>query len=193
MPRKLTPVGKAAFIYRTMIRPYGFLIFSILTALFLASCATRKEAPVKLERANVLPLELNDRFQFRKIKLMFFDPDQAGEVVTRSEPLAFERRRMEWGAITQWDRQQRFGNYFSFFWRTSERADVTVRLEFRQAALGNTVLAQELYYPAARGSFHSEFKVVGDDYYEFGRVTMWRALLIVDGRIVALRQSFLWK
>ena len=88
---------------------------------------------------------------------------------------------------------ERYGNYFTFFWRTQKTTDVTVRLEYRQAALGNYVMAQERHYPEARGSHHTEFRVTGDDYLEMGRVTSWRALLIVDGRIVALTQSFIWK
>jgi hypothetical protein len=54
------------------------------------------------------------------------------------------------------------------------------------------VQARELSYPAAKGSFKSEFKVIGDDYNEDGRVTAWRAILIENGKIVGLNQSFLW-
>jgi hypothetical protein len=43
------------------------------------------------------------------------------------------------------------------------------------------------------GSRKSSFEVTGDEYLESGRVTAWRALLIVDGKIVALRQSYMWK
>ena len=74
---------------------------------------------------------------------------------------------------------QRYGNYYTFFWRTSQRADVTVRLEYRQSALGNYVMAMERYYPEAKGSYRSEFNTAGDEYLEFGRVTSWRVVLIV--------------
>ena len=79
------------------------------------------------------------------------------------------------------------GTITQFFWRTSEQADVTVRLEYRQAALGNYVMAVERYYPQAKGSYKSEFDTAGDEYLENGRVTSWRVLLIVNGRIVALQ------
>jgi len=164
----------------------------ILLSLALCSCAsTPKIEATKLEKANILPLSLNDNFQFRKIKLYFFNDQPFPQ--TTSEPAIFEYQRMTYGAITDVDRRQRYGNYFSFFWRTSERADVTVRLEYRQAALANYVMAQERYYPNAHGSYQSDFTVIGDDYQEFGRVTSWRALLIVNGRIVALRQSYMWR
>ena len=157
----------------------------------LAACSTVPEPATHLERATVLPLALNDNFQFRKVKRYFFN--HLPIPPTTSETLQFEQTRMSWGAVNDLERQQRYGNYFTFFWRNTEEADVTVRFEYRQAGLGNHVMAQERYYPAARGSHQSDFTVTGDEYLEAGRVTNWRALLIVDGKIVGLRQSFLWK
>jgi hypothetical protein len=157
----------------------------------LAACSTVQEPATHLEKASVLPLALNDNFQFRKVKLYFFSPTPPP--ITTSEPVLFDQIRMTWGALDHYDTEQRYGNYFTFFWRNRVEADVTVRLEYRQAGLGNHVMAQERYYPAARGSHQSDFTVTGDEYLEAGRVTAWRALLIVDGKIVGLRQSFLWK
>jgi hypothetical protein len=167
------------------------LLGIFITTIVFCSCSTVEVPATKLEKAKILPLELQDAFQFRKVKMYFYDPSTP--LVTSSEPVVFERKRVEWGALDNFDRTQRYGNYFSFFWRTSQEADVTVRLEYRQAALGASVMAMERYYPAARGSVRSDFEVNGDDFSEFGRVTSWRALLIVDGRIVALTQSFMWR
>jgi hypothetical protein len=38
----------------------------------------------------------------------------------------------------------------------------------------------------------SEFQIIGDDYEQDGKITAWRALVIENGKIVALNQSFLW-
>jgi hypothetical protein len=54
------------------------------------------------------------------------------------------------------------------------------------------VQAQEVQYKGAKGSLKSSFKVVGDDYQQDGHVTAWRAIIIENGKIVALNQSFLW-
>jgi hypothetical protein len=164
----------------------AFLLLSLL-----ASCSTPQGPAAKLEKASVLPLELNDNFQFRKTKLYFLNADPVP--VTESEPVLFEREWMMWGAVDRYQREKRYGNYFTFFWRTSEPADVTVRFEYRQSALSNYVMAMERYYPEAKGSYQSAFTTAGDEYLEFGRVTSWRVLLIVDGRIVALNQSFMWR
>jgi len=166
------------------------LAFALLSLAF-SSCSTPPEPATKLQKAAVLPLEINDKFQFRKIKQAYFTADRAP--ATDSEPVLFERQRLEWGAVDRYQLERRYGNYYTFFWRTSEQADVTVRMEYRQAALGNYVMAMERYYPQAKGSYRSEFSTAGDDYWENGRVTSWRVLLIVDGRIVALRQSFMWR
>ncbi|HEY5742914.1 MAG TPA: hypothetical protein VIS99_10260 [Terrimicrobiaceae bacterium] len=166
------------------------LAFAFLS-LALASCSTPTERATKLEKAAVLPLELNDNFQFRKTQQAYYTQDPPPR--TDSEPVNFERQRLQWGAVDRYQLEKRYGNYYTFFWRTSERADVTVRMEYRQAALGNYVMAMERYYPQAKGSFKSEFTTAGDDYWENGRVTSWRILLIVEGRIVALRQSFMWR
>lgn len=163
----------------------------ILAALCFSGCAGPQGPATKLEKANVLPLALDDAFQFRKVKRYLHG--EGIPVLTQSEMVLFERRRYDYGAYTAFDRDLRRGNYFTFFWRAAKRADVTVRFEYRQAALGNYVMAEERYYPNAKGSYHSEFNIIGDAYRENGQVTAWRALLIVDGRIVALKQSFMWK
>lgn len=167
--------------------------FSVLLclALAVAGCSTPEEPANKLEKANVLPLALDDSYQFRKIQQSTFDNTKTPPT-TLSEAESFERARNYWGAINNWEMIQRNGNYYNFFWRTGKTSDVTIRFEYRQAGLANYVMAKERYYPGVRGSRKSTFQVTGDEYLESGRVTAWRVLLIVDGKIVALRQSYMW-
>mgnify|MGYP006284695827 CR=1 FL=1 len=70
--------------------------------------------------------------------------------------------------------------------------EVTIRLEYRQQKLGNHVQALDVRYPSPSGTIHTEFSVLGDDYYQDGPVVAWRVLLIRAGRIVGVQQSFLW-
>ena len=84
------------------------------------------------------------------------------------------------------------GSIFVFLWRSTRKADLTVRFEFRQQGLGAFVQAKELDYKGAKGSFRSEFDVIGARYKEEGQVNGWRVLLIENGKIVGLTQSFLW-
>lgn len=167
-----------------------FCIVSLFAAAALSGCAVAPK-PEKLEKANVLPLELNQSFQIRKIKRFFNEP--ASYMATASTAASFERSYYDWGAVDSSEYEQKRGNYFDIYWKAGKRGDLTVRLEYRQLALGNTVSAQEIHYTNTKGSHRSQFRVTGDEYLEFGRVTSWRILLIENGKIVAFRQSFLWK
>jgi hypothetical protein len=114
-------------------------------------------------------------------------------IVNQDAPIDFERRYRLFGAITRLDQNQRFGNYFDFFWRAKRPADLAVRLEYRQEKLHDLVQAQEISYSNVHGNHKTEFKVIGDDYLDDGRVTAWRCVLIEIGRIVAERHSYLWE
>lgn len=177
-----------------MIRPFVLLCAAL--AMTLAGCATHEGPATRLDKANILPLELDDAYQFRKILTSVFDPSLVEQKLPSGKTggvIEFERQRRTWGAVDSLEVSKRHGSYFTFFWRTSKESDITLRLEYRQAGLGNYVMAQERFYTAAKGSYRSTFQVVGDDFLENGLVSAWRALLIVDGRIVALRQSAMWR
>jgi hypothetical protein len=165
------------------------LLFPTL-ALAISAAWCSEPAPKQLDKANVLPLALDDHFEFRKTKLFLNDPKYF--TLTQDATILFERERINYGAVDAVDRAARMGNYFTFYWRCTEKADVTVRLEYRQEHLGSYVQAREISYTGAKGTMKTDFKVVGDDYRQDGRVTAWRALLIVDGKIVGLTASYLW-
>jgi len=154
--------------------------------------ATLPETPQhRLLDANVLPLALDDRYQFRKVQELLNDPKYNKPTI---DPMvAFERQRVNYGAVTNTvDRIELRGNYYSFFWRTRQPGPVTVRFEYRQANLGAFVQAREVAYDQPRGTMETKFQVIGDDYIQDGRVISWRALLISEGKIVGLTQSYLW-
>ncbi|MDP9291877.1 MAG: hypothetical protein M3O82_05885 [Verrucomicrobiota bacterium] len=162
----------------------------ILACLLAFPAGARLDAADLLEKANVLPLALDDHFQFRKTEI--FLNDSTLFKPTFDQMIAFERKRVNFKAVTNLDKRERRGNYFTFFWRADRRTDLTVRLEYRQEKLGPYVQAQEVNYPGARGTLKTKFAVIGDDYADDGRVVAWRALLIENNRIVGLTQSYLW-
>lgn len=168
----------------------------ILPAVFclaLAGCAGLPPQPYQVEKPRPLPIALDKDFEIRKVLQYFLDPNAkplSGQV---NAAVVFERYYRMYGAITALDQHQRFGNYFDFFWHARRQADVRVRLEYRQEKLHALVQAREVFYPQARGHFKTEFAIIGDDFFEDGRVISWRVTLIVDGRIVATRKSYLWE
>jgi hypothetical protein len=177
---------------------------------FALGCIRAAEEPRVLAKVNPLPVALDRDFQFRKTKLyLLADPSvrKANDKATKLSSVApnspgatiqdasitFERQYHLYGAVTYLDLRQRYGNYFTFFWRAKRDANVTVRLEYRQEKLHAHVQAQEISYSNARGGHKTDFKVVGDDYLEDGQVIAWRCLLIENGRIVAENRSFVWE
>ena len=138
-------------------------------------------------------MALDPNFEFRKTKLFFMSEkgglkpnerahDSTSKVggksnspnqktaVLQDAPIVFERQYRLYGAVSGVDQRQRFGNYFDFFWRVKHPSDVTVRLEYRQEKLHEHVQAQEITYRNVRGTNKTEFKVIGDDYFDDGRV-----------------------
>jgi hypothetical protein len=185
----------------------ALILLAISTSTVLAA-REPKPTPRVLTKVNPLPVALSDDFQFRKTKIFLLTetPPKAkrslsSAISNPNNPMAgiaeasigFERSYRLHGAITRADRNQRYGNYFDFFWRVKRPATVTVRLEYRQEALRAFLQAREVTYENVKGNQKTEFTIIGDDYLQDGRVTAWRCLLIENGKIVAENRSFLWE
>ncbi|PYJ30853.1 MAG: hypothetical protein DMF24_00935 [Verrucomicrobia bacterium] len=196
-------------------RQTKFAAALILLVLGASGKAAPREEPRIIEKVAPLPVALDNDFEFRKTKLFLLSektptasqrsrqttstlggksnaPSQKTATL-QDAPIIFERQYRMFGAVTALDQRQRFGNYFDFFWRAKRPSDVTVRLEYRQERLHEHVQAQEITYRNVRGTHKTEFKVIGDDYLDDGRVIAWRCLLIANGRIVAENRSYLWE
>ena len=187
----------------------------ILLGLCASSEGAPRQEPRIVEKVTPLPVALDKDFEFRKTKLFLLSekaptasqrvrqttstlgakstsPSQKTATL-QDAPITFERQYRLFGAVTVLDQRQRFGNYFDFFWRAKRPSDVTVRLEYRQEKLHEHVQAQEISYRNVRGTRKTEFKVIGDDYFDDGRVIAWRCLLIANGQIVAENRSYMWE
>ena len=200
-------------LYYKMRFAASVFFLSFLTLSALAKGA--REEPKVVEKVTPLPVAFDPNFEFRKTKLVFVSEkgiqakerarESTSKLGTKSNspgektatvqdaPIIFERQYRLFGAVTALDQRQRFGDYFDFFWRARRPSDVTVRLEYRQEKLHEHVQAQEITYRNVHGTHKTEFKVIGDDYFDDGRVIAWRCLLIASGRIVAENRSFLWE
>jgi hypothetical protein len=181
----------------------------LFLALFAAASIQAASAVKILPKVEPLPKALSDDFQFRKTKLFYLSEAPAKSKKSLSSALSsalnsptagiaeaslgFERTYRLYGAITNADKNQRYGNYLDFFWRVKRPANVTVRLEYRQEKLRAFVQAREISYANVKGNQKTEFTIIGDDYFQDGRVTAWRCLLIENGRIVAENRSYLWE
>jgi hypothetical protein len=213
----LTLDSKPGFIRQMRFAAAVFALGSLALVVPFSEGARAREEPRIVEKVTRLPVALSNDFEFRKTKL-FFMSEKAPKASERARqttsstslsgksnspsqktatlqdaPITFERQYRLFGAVTRLDQRQRFGNYFDFFWRAKRPSDITVRLEYRQEKLHEHVQAQEISYRNVHGTHKTEFKVIGDDYFDDGRVIAWRCLLIENGRIVAENRSFLWE
>ncbi len=183
--------GRALAVVRAMIRHFVALVFACV----LAGCTGMKEPArqTPIAKVDILPLALDDDFAFTKVSPFFNDPHDANAMKTsQNAMIQFEKQRVNYGAVSGYDRAERYGYYYNVWWKSRRAADITVRFEYRQENLGSHVQAKETFYAAAKGGTETRFNVIGDEYANDGKVTAWRLLLIENDRIVGLRQSFLW-
>lgn len=167
----------------------------VFVCLILAGCASAPPPPTRqVESPRPLPTALDHDFILGKTKQYFLDPLSRGLIGGQVDPsILFEKSYHLYGATTALDQHQRYGNYYTFFWRAQRQAAVTVRLEYRQDKLHALVQAREVRYAHARGKHETKFAIIGDDFFDDGRVIAWRVSLVVDGRIVATKRSYLWE
>jgi hypothetical protein len=172
-----------------------WLLPGAFLAMLIGGIFVRAENPLPMESADVLPLAISDDFEFRKFEIFrnALAVPGATPIPTKDLMIDFERKRRLWGALDGVDVLARTGQYFTFFWRAKRPANLTIRLEYRQANLKNYVQARELNYVNAKGSHESEFAILGNDYENDGPITSWRAILIENRNIVALLQSRTWQ
>ena len=148
----------------------------------------------EMSPAGAAELKSNGAIRFSKTKLLFLDASKKSPLEPGQDRyVEFERKRALYGAITPSDQRERYGNYFTFMWESNRPADVVVRLEYRQQALGPMVQTKNISYRAASGHLITRFQVTGDDYLQYGRVLAWRARILEGGKVAAETRSNLWR
>ncbi|MAS95942.1 MAG: hypothetical protein CMO55_22280 [Verrucomicrobiales bacterium] len=157
------------------ISRYFLLLLTLPMVMFSTGCVSTGTGPVTIDKVN--PYHL-----------------QEGRIVkTEDRMLEFEHRRHLWGAVENSERRDLMGNYFTIFWKTSTKNPVTVRFEYRQGSTGFDIKTQEEYVASPKRSNVTKFQVIGDDYWDSGKVTQWKASIIENGTVMAEYKSFLWK
>jgi hypothetical protein len=107
-----------------------------------------------------------------------------------------EKSRRLHGAISMEQRRQRLGQYYTIHWHDSAGAGqgpVEVMFEYQQGATASLVKRMHKSFPAAASHGTAEFAVIGDDYFQGGRVLAWKATVTRGGRELASRRSYLWR
>ncbi|HSP41364.1 MAG TPA: hypothetical protein VLO11_00700 [Luteolibacter sp.] len=105
-----------------------------------------------------------------------------------------EKMRRLHGAVSMEERRQRLGQYYTLVWHDSEGAgtgEVTVLFEYQQG--GSTIKRMTKTFPAGDSDGVADFAVIGDDYFNHGKVLAWRASVSRGSREIASKQSYLWR
>lgn len=124
---------------------------------------------------------------------------QLRDQVTNSgeDPMVqMEKQRRLRGAVSMEERRQRLGQYYTLIWSDPAGAGsgpVEVLFEYRQGRTGSEIKRMSELYPASVAEGVVEFAVVGDNYFDNGKVLAWRASVSRGGREIAAKQSFLWE
>lgn len=157
----------------TLIFSAGILFSSLLP---VACTVPSSPGPVAITKVN--PYHLNN----------------AARVSTSDSMVRFEKSRLLYGAVDSDDLREKFGNYYTVFWKTDQPGvPATIQLQYRQARTGPKVLTKEIVVSSPKRKNTTPFEVVGSDYETNGPVTQWKAAIVQNGTIVTEYRSFLWK
>lgn len=118
-------------------------------------------------------------------------------------PAAFETGLMRsqttyvmFGAITAKERRNRLGQYYYVNW-TDGKPELPAKLvfEYQQANTGSKVHKKVISFPKDRsgGEEKTCFSIIGDEYFNKGPVLTWKVSLLLNGKTVSSRKSYLWK
>lgn len=126
-------------------------------------------------------------------KVQMFHIKSLQSVQSKDRFIDSETKKRMWGAISNRERLERVGNYYTVHWRTSDTATpVVVRLDYRQANTGSKTFTQEQSYANPRRSNKTDFTVTGAAYHTQGRVVSWRVQVLQGGQVIGEETSFLW-
>lgn len=110
--------------------------------------------------------------------------------------VGMEKARRLHGAVSMEERRQRLGQYYTLVWRDPDgvgKGTVEVVFEYQQGATASRVKRMTKSFPADTAEGIADFAVIGDDYFQGGKVLAWRASVTRGGRELASRQSYLWR
>jgi hypothetical protein len=146
--------------------------------LFLASCSTKSVG----EGATI----------YKVNPYHLIDAKEQGKAADRS--LRFEHERKLHGAISDAERAERQGDYYTVFWKVKDRSQpVTVRFEYKQKATGLKLKVLEQEVTDIGRSNTTDFSVIGNDYLVNGPVTAWRVVLLRGKDTLVTYNSYLWE
>jgi len=148
--------------------------YLLLAVVALSGCAAEKEGLVVKQ------------FYLRE------QTDGAGEdALVRGEKL----RRL-YGAVSMEERRGRLGQYYTVLWNDQTgvgTGPAEVVFEYQQGGTASLVKRTSQSFSAEQSTGKAEFSIIGDNYFNNGKVIAWKVSLKRDGKVLNTRQSYLWR
>ncbi len=106
-----------------------------------------------------------------------------------------EKLRRLYGAVSLAERKGRLGQYYTVLWNSPKTAGFKREIVFRyqQGGSGSRIKEMRRSLPSDAGEGKEEFSIIGDNYFDNGRVLAWKMDLIAGGETIASKQSYLWE
>ena len=104
-----------------------------------------------------------------------------------------EKLRRLYGAVSLEERKQRLGQYYTILWNADAGAEKEIVFRYQQGGSGSRIKEIRRTIPAGTSEGKEEFSVIGDNYFDNGRVLAWKIDFTANGETIASKQSYLWE
>ena len=114
--------------------------------------------------------------------------------LSKGDPMVDHEKAVRlYGAVSMQERRQRLGQYYTVLWNADAGVNKEISFEYQQGNSGSKIKTIKRHLDVDAVSGKEEFSVIGDNYFDNGRVLTWRISLISDGKTIATKQSYLWE
>lgn len=104
-----------------------------------------------------------------------------------------EKLRRLYGAVSLEERKGRLGQYYTVLWNAGAGLEKEIVFRYQQGGSGSRIKEMRRTLPTDAGQGKEEFSVIGDNYFQNGRVLAWKMDLIAGGETIATKKSYLWE
>ncbi len=124
---------------------------------------------------------------------LIHDVENNGVIADGTPSMQYELTYLNWGAVTDEQRDARHGHYFTITWKNKGPADDFVaRFQYREVKTQEVVRTLTQSMPHVHGAVRSYFAVTGDAYMHYGPIVSWRFTILKGDTVVAEAKSFIW-
>jgi hypothetical protein len=124
---------------------------------------------------------------------LIHDVQNDGAIADGNASMQYELTYLNWGAVTEEQRDARRGHYFTITWKNGgPPSDFVARFQYREVLSQEVVRTLTQPMPHVHGAVRSYFAVTGEAYQHYGPIVSWRFTILKGDTVVAEAKSFIW-